>query len=324
MSAQAARQTAPNENRKVHEDKLLDATGISIDRLPMLHVVFDRMATNCADALRQMSTSPTYFSVMGIQNKRIGETMDSHATNTIAGVFHSMEWDSRIVIGFDRDFMFTMMEILFGADGSEPPFSIDGPFDDDDRPFTNIEIRVAQTLMELMGKGLKAAFSPVCETSFKFERIETRMDFATIGSRNAPAIESRLLFQALDRGGLMFVVIPQTALNPIRQNLAHVLSGFTSARDPRWSRQIQQEVQRTEVKLRAVLEEREMTLGDIADFKIGQVIELQATPRSHVRLECNDETVVWCQLGQRDGSYVLRVQDFVNQEQEFFDDILSR
>jgi flagellar motor switch protein FliM len=54
------------------------------------------------------------------------------------------------------------------------------------------------------------------------------------------------------------------------------------------------------------------------------VIELQASPRSPIQLQNNNETVFWCQLGQRDGSYVLRVQDFVDQEQEFFDDILSR
>ncbi len=77
------------------------------------------------------------------------------------------------------------------------------------------------------------------------------------------------------------------------------------SRDPRWSKQIKTEVSKTEVKLRAILEERPMTLGDISALKIGQVIELQASPRSPVQLQCNDETVFWCQLGQRDGSYVL-------------------
>lgn len=150
------------------------------------------------------------------------------------------------------------------------------------------------------------------------------MYFATIGSRSNLAVKAQLLVQGLDNCGQMFVVIPQTALNPIRQNLARVLSGHTSVRDPRWSKQIRTEVHKTEVKLRAILEERPMTLGEISALKIGQVIELQASPRSQIQLQCNDETVFWCQLGQRDGSYVLRVQDSANQEQEFFDDLLSR
>jgi flagellar motor switch protein FliM len=290
----------------------------------MLRMVFDRLATGCADAARQMSTSPTYFSVASVQSQRIGDALNAHAHNTIAGIFHSPEWDSRILIGFDRDFVFTMIEVLFGADGSEPPFKYEPDFPDDERPYTNLEIQVAQALCELAAKNMQSAFSPVCDVSFAFERMETRMYFATIGSRSNLAVKAQLLVQGLDNCGQMFVVIPQTALNPIRQNLARVLSGHTTVRDPRWSKQIRTEVHKTEVKLRAILEERPMTLGEISALKLGQVIELQASPRSQIQLQCNDETVFWCQLGQRDGSYVLRVQDSANQEQEFFDDLLSR
>jgi len=179
-------------------------------------------------------------------------------------------------------------------------------------------------MCEMAAKNLQSAFAPVCDVTFTLDRMETRMYFATLGARSNLAVKAQLLVQGLDSSGQMFIVIPQTALNPIRQNLARVQSGMTSARDPRWSKQIKTEVNKTEVKLRAILEERPMTLGDICALKIGQVIELQASPRSPVQLQCNDETVFWCQLGQRDGSYVLRVQDSASHEQEFLDDILSR
>lgn len=308
----------------IREDKLLESTGISIDRLPMLRMVFDRLATGCADALRQMSTSPTYISVANVQSQRIGDALNAHAHNTIAGIFHSPEWDARILIGFDRDFIFTLIEVLFGADGSERPYKYEPDFPDDERPYTPIEIQVAQALFELAAKNLQAAFSPVCDVTFLFEQVETRMYFAAIGSRSNLAVKSQLLVQGLDNCGQMFVIIPQTALNPIRQSLSRVVSGHTTVRDQRWTKQIQTEVHKTEVKLKAILEERPMTLGEISELKIGQVIELQSSPRSPIQLQCNDETVFWCQLGQRDGSYVLRVQDSANQEQEFFDDLLSR
>ncbi|RDJ27419.1 flagellar motor switch protein FliM [Bosea caraganae] len=307
----------------IREDKLLESTGISIDRLPMLQLIFDRLSTSCADAVRQMSSSPAYFSFAGVQSQRIGEALGGHTYNAIAGIFHSPEWDSRILIGFDRDVIFTLLEVLFGADGSEPAYKYEPDFPDDERPYTNIETQVAQAVFELVAKNLKAAFAPVCDTSFHFERIESRMDFAAIGSRSNLAVKAQFLIQGLDNCGGMFIVIPQTALNPFRQNLARVLSG-SAVRDPRWSKQIQSKVQRTEVKLSAILEERSISLGEISALQIGQVLELQASPRSLVRLQCNDETVFWCQLGQRDGSYVLKIQDSANYEQEFLDDLLSR
>jgi flagellar motor switch protein FliM len=293
-------------------DKLLDAAGLTVDRLPMLHVVFDRVATHCADGLRHLSASPSYFSVSNIESGRIGDILEFYESNAVAAMFHAVEWDTRILVGFDRDFIFTIVEVLFGSDGAEPPV-------DEERPFSNIEMRVAQVLFEEAGKALQAAFAPVAPTTFKHERTETRMDFAIIGRRNNLSVVAKLLIQALGRGGEMFVIIPQSALSPMRQNLAQVLSGDGGGVDPRWTRQMQGEVQRTRVELRAILEERLITLGEVAEFQVGQVLELQATPRSQIRLECNGQALFNCQLGQSGGSYTLRVEDVIDEQQEFID-----
>lgn len=298
-------------------DRLLDAAGLSLDRLPMLHVIFDRMTTFCADHLRHLAASPMYYSLSEIESGRIGDILEMYEANAIAGVFHAPEWDSHVLVGFDRDFIFTMVEVLLGSDGSEPPV-------DEERGFSNIELRMAQAIFEQVGKALQASFALVADTPFKFERLETRMDFAVIGRRNNQSVVAKFLLQALNRGGEMFVIIPQSVLNPMRQTLARVLSGDSSTRDPRWAKQIATEVQKTEVTLKAVLEERHLSLGEIADLKVGQVLELQATPRSRVKLEGNDQGLFWCHVGKAEGSYVLRVDEFINQEQEFIDDVLSR
>jgi len=179
-------------------------------------------------------------------------------------------------------------------------------------------------LFEQMAKALRASFALVSDTPFQFERQETRMDFAVIGRRNNLAITAKFLLQALNRGGEMFVIIPQSALTPLRQALSRTTPQESTGRDPKWAQQIRGEVNRTNVKVRAILEERPFPLGDIANFKVGQVIKLQATPRSRIKLESNDQPLFWCHLGQSEGSYVLRVDDQINQNQEFLDDILPR
>jgi flagellar motor switch protein FliM len=298
-------------------DMLLDAAGLSLDRLPMLHVIFDRMSTSCAEHLRHMAASPMYYSLSGLESGRVTEILEMYEANAVAGIFHAPEWDSHILIGFDRDFIYTMVEVLFGSDGSEPPV-------EEARGFSSIELRMAQTLFEQVAKALQASFSLVVDTKFKLERIETRMDFAIIGRRNNQAIAAKFLLQALNRGGEMFVIIPQSVLNPMRKALSHVVTGESTGRDPRWMQQIATEVKKTEVNLTAVLEERFLSLGEIADLKIGDVIELQATPRSRVKLESNQQGLFWCHIGQSEGSYVLKVDELIDQEKEFLDDVLPR
>ncbi|MEZ0169656.1 flagellar motor switch protein FliM [Microvirga sp. TS319] len=298
-------------------DMLLDSAGLSVDRLPMLHVIFDRMSTSCAEHLRHMAASPMYYSLSGIESGRVSEILEMYEANAVAGIFHAPDWDSHILIGFDRDFVYTMVEVLFGSDGSEPPV-------EEARGFSNIELRMAQVLFEQVAKALQASFALVSNTKFKLERLETRMDFAVIGRRNNQAVAAKFLLQALNRGGEMFVIIPQSALNPMRKSLSKVVSGESTSRDPRWLKQMANEVSKTEITLTAVLEERFLSLGEIAELKVGQVIELQATPKSRVKLEGNQQSLFWCHMGQADGSYVLKIDELIDQEKEFLDDVFAR
>ncbi|ADZ72274.1 flagellar motor switch protein FliM [Polymorphum gilvum] len=309
--------TSMGAERAQITDRLLDAAGISVDRLPMLPVLFDRMARVFADAMRQKSTSPSYISVSCIENERIGDVLDEYEANALVAVLYSPEWDTRMLVGFDRDFIFTMIDVLFGADGTEPPI-------DEERSFSNIETRIARSVFEVAAKALQESFSPIAETTLKIERVESRMDFAVVGRRNNPAVVARLLLQAIGRGGEIFVVMPHSTLNPLRQRLSQVLSGEMSGRDKQWTQHFQTEIQRTEVRLQAVLEERELTLGEIANLQVGQIIELQATPRSPVKLECNQQPIFNCLLGQLDGSYTLQVEDLIHLEKDIVDDLLSR
>ncbi|MBZ8131792.1 flagellar motor switch protein FliM [Afifella sp. IM 167] len=306
-----------NEASTDIRDMLLDAAGLSLDKLPMLQIIFDRMATFCADNLRHLAASQAYYSLSNVESGRIGDILERYEMTAIAGIFHAPAWDNHIIVGFDRDFIFSMVEILFGADGSEPPF-------DDDRSFSTIEMRICEMLFELAGKALQQSFALVSDTPFKFERQESRMDFAVIGRRNNMAVVANFLLQALGRGGEMFVIIPQSALTPMRQALSRVLTGESNAGDPVWSKQIRNEVEKTTVPLRAVMEEWMIDLGDVANFKVGQVLDLHAGPRSRIKLESNEQPLFWCELGQADGTYTLRVDEVFDPEQEFLNDILAR
>ncbi|WP_264050778.1 flagellar motor switch protein FliM [Methylobacterium flocculans] len=289
--------------------RLIEAGGLSLDRMPMLNVVFDRLTSGCSDNLKPLVSSPVYFAFNGFASGRFGEMLDAYEGNAVAGIFHAPEWDSHILVGLDRDFLFTMVEALFGADGAEPPV-------EDERAFSALEIRLAQTILEQVGKALESSFSLVSATPFRLERTETRMEFAVIGGRSNKAVEAKFSIQALNRGGELFLILPQSVLNPMRPALAKVLTGDSAARDPAWTQQIATEVQKAQVTLRAVLEERTLTLGEIAGLKVGQVIGLDATPATRVKLEGNDRPLFWCHMGQAQGSYVLRVDEAITPGKE--------
>jgi flagellar motor switch protein FliM len=301
--------TTQSPARDSLSDILLEQAGLSLERVPMLHVVFDRVASQCSEALRHISTTPAFLQLDGLATGRLGDILDEYGAG-MAAVYHSRELDSQILIGVDRAFLFTLIEAMFGGDGTEPPFR-------EDRALSTIETRIAQLMCEHAANALQASLAPVAPATFKFERIEARMDFAVIGRRNNHAVVAHIVLQALERTGRLFIVIPQAALNPIRQNLARDVSAEVSTRDPRWTKQLEAEVGRTAVSLRAVIDEPGLTLGDITALKVGDVLKLRATPRTPVKLEAEDQSLFLCQLGQADGFYTVCVEDRIDQRQEF-------
>ncbi len=298
-------------------ERLLDAPGISIDRMPMLHVILDRMAAQCSENLRQLSAAPAFFSVDAIAAKRIGDVLDVFENNVVIGIFHVQAWDARILIGLDHKFIFTLAEALFGGDGGEAPI-------EEKRKLSSLELRLAQKTFDLLGRALQSSFATVSDTVFKLERVETRLDFAVIAPRNSFGVNAKIKLRILGRHGEMFILIPQAALNSVRQQLGRDLANDASVRDPAWTKQIESEIGRTEVAVKGVIEERHFVLGDFADLKVGGILQLQATTKTRIRLECNSEPLFWCNLGQGEGLYTLRIDESVNQEQEFIDDVLSR
>lgn len=281
--------------------RLLEAAGVSIDRMPMLHVVFDKLAVQCCESARLLSTAPAFVAVDSITTERIGDVLDDCETGFVFGIFHAAAWDQRILIGLPYELVLTFVEAMFGGDGSEAP-------GDERRPLSGIETRLARRLFELLGAALQVSFATVSETRFVLERLETRLDLAMIAPRNTYAVAARLKIRILGRERKLFVLVPQAALSPLRQDLARDRSSELAARDPRWTRQMESEIGRTEVNVQGVIEERQYTLEDIVGLTVGAVLPLQATARSRVVLECNAKPLFWCRLGQTDGHYTLRVE----------------
>jgi flagellar motor switch protein FliM len=107
--------------------KLLEPPKLSIDRLPVLHTIFERVATICAENLRQYCAAPTTFFVNQVKTGNSWDILESYEDG-VAAVYYVPEWDANVLIGVDRKFVFSILEATYGADGSEPPYDADRPF----------------------------------------------------------------------------------------------------------------------------------------------------------------------------------------------------
>ena len=297
-------------------DLLLKASNLSIDQLPLLPVILDRVGAHMAERLRNLSSALPHVTVNELTTARIGDTLDTYEMRAVTGLFYAIGWDAPVIVGFDRDFVFSVVELLLGGDGSEPPL-------EEERNLSSVEVQIAQFIFEEVGTALQAAFAGISNPRFRLERTETRMDFAGAGRRNHQAVVAKFILQAINRGGEMFVIIPQSALLPMRQALARPAPTDSTPTDSVWTRQMGEEIRRASVTIRAVAETRALTLGEVADLRVGQILKLKATANSRIKVESAEQPLFWAYLGQNDGYHTLCIDEAFDQQREFINEVLA-
>jgi flagellar motor switch protein FliM len=273
------------------------------------------MAGLCAENLRGASALPAQVALQSIETGPAGELLVFLEGASVTGLLHAPKWDARLLAATDRALVFMLIEMLLGGDGSQPAYMAE-------RPFSKLETKVVGAFFHRMVQALAAAFAPIAATPLAVEACADRLDFDAIGGRNTQMVVARFRLELQDRAGEFLVAIPRSVFAPMREALSRATPKEATKADPRWSQRIQSEITRTNVAVRAVLDERWITLEEVSSLKVGQVMQLNATPSSRVRVECNDEPLLWCQLGKSNGVYTLRVDEFIDPQQEFLDDIL--
>ncbi len=296
-------------------DKLLEPPKLEVERLHVLKGVLERLVTTLAERFRDYCNVPSSFFVNQVESGNSWDVLESYE-DSIAGIYYCRQWDSKIVIGLDRRFIFSLIDAAFGGDGSMPPFEAD-------RPFTSLEARLARSVFSIVVPELEDLLNPITPVNLDLEKLETKLDFQILGQTDVPVIAVQILFQILDNGGRMFMIIPQSALYPIRKLLERSRALDGTSVDPEWQKKMQDGLASSTMLLKGVLEGPEMTLAEITALEPGQILRLDADTKSLIALECQDERLFWCRLAQSKSQFALVVEQPIDRQKELVADLIS-
>lgn len=281
-------------------EALTETPKLAIDKLPVLHAIFERVATTCSESLRAICSVPTTFFINQVKGDNAWDILEDYE-DSIAALFYVPEWDATILIGIDRKFVFSLVEVAYGADGNETPF-------DSDRPFSQFESRFGKEILMMAAEALQNCFESVSSVTFKFDRIETSVEFTVMGPNDMPVVAAQVLFQVMDNGGRMYMLIPQSALYPIRKKLEREHQPISLPNDPRWTKRMQRGIAQTDVRLDAVLEKRLMTLSEVTNLQVGQLVQLDTHSYDLITLESGGEVLFRAKLGQANDKFIVIIE----------------
>ena len=134
--------------------------------------------------------------------------------------------------------------------------------------------------------------------------------FANIATPNEVVVSTTFTVELGPVSGEMHFCMPYSMIEPIRDLLTSSLQGETLEVDKRWVRLMTQQIQIAEVEIVADLGTTKVTLEDILNMKIGDIIPLHVP--EVVSAKVDGTPIMECKYGVFNGQYALRVEKLLN------------
>ena len=281
---------------------IINSALVSYERLPMLEIVFDRLVRHMTTSLRNFTSDNVEVSLDNISSIRFGDYLNSIPLPAILSVFKAEELENYGLLTVDSNLIYSIVDVLLGGRRGTAAMRIEG------RPYTTIERVLVQRMVEVVLGDAAEAFEPLTPVTFTLDRLETNPRFAAIARPANAAILVKLRIDMEDRGGRIELLLPYATLEPIRKMLLQQFMGEKFGRDNIWEGHLATEIWTTQMDVRAVLDEQQISLKRVLDLKVGETLMLNATPDSMVQLRAGTIPLTYGRMGRRNHHIAVRVE----------------
>ncbi len=280
---------------------IVDSGVVSYERLPMLEIIFDRMIRLLSTSLRNFFQDNVEVTLDNITSVRFGDYLNSIPLPVQLAVFKAEGWENSGLITVESSLAYSALDLLLGGRRGGTAARLDG------RPFTTIETQLIRRMVQVVLSDAELSFQPLSPVRFVIDRMETNPRFATITRPANAAILIDLRLDMEGRGGLLQILLPYAAIEPIRDLLLQSSMGEKLGRDPIWEGPLATEIWQADVAVEAVLHETQLPLKQVLSFEVGDTIMFETKPNELVTLRSGDWVLTQGRIGRLDDRIAVQV-----------------
>jgi len=273
-------------------------------RLPTLEMINERFARHFRTSLFSMLRRTADISVSGVQMLKFSEFVHSLFVPTSLNVVKVPPLRGQGLCVLDPKLVFCVVDNYFGGTGRFHT-KIEG------REFTPTELRVIQMLLEIVFKDLQEAWKLVMDLKFEYVGSEVNPQFANIVSPTEVVVVTTFHIDLETGGGDLYVTLPYSMLEPIRELLDAGIQSDRGERDDRWAIALKEQFFESEVELVSSLGKTEISMKELAALKPGDVIPMDIPDLLNVCAA--DVPIFKGQLGISEGCYAIKVTEWQQQ-----------
>ncbi len=268
-------------------------------RMPTLEIINERFARLLRIGLFNFLRRSVEISVGPVRISKYSDFIRNLVVPTNLNLIHMNPLRGTGLIVLDPSLAFLMVDNMFGGDGRFHT-RVEG------REFTQTEQRIIRRVIDILFETYAKSWEPVYPVEFEYIRSEMNTQFANIATPNEVIVAITFNVELGEVGGEMHFCFPYSMLEPIKDILTSTLQGEVLGVDKRWVRLMTQQIQAAEVEIVADLAQQKLTLNEVLDLKVGDVVPLPIS--EEVDAVVDNIPVMRCKYGLFNGQYALRVQ----------------
>ena len=275
-------------------------------RMPTMEIVNERFARYFRIGLFNYMHRNAEVSVGPIKVQKYAEFVRNLVVPTNLNLITAKPLRGTGLVVFDPNLVFLVVDNMFGGDGRFHT-RVEG------RDFTPTEQRIIRGMLDVVFTEYVRAWAPVFNLQPEFIRSEMNSQFANIATPSEVVVATSF---SLELGGAqadMHICFPYSMLEPIRDLLYSTMQSDHLTSDRRWIKLLSKQLQTAEVELACTFGTARVSLRDIVDMRVGDVIPLAVQPL--LQAEVDGVPVFECRQGTRNGRYALRVERFITAEE---------
>lgn len=283
----------------IREYNLATQERIVRGRLPTLEIINERFARLLRIGLFNFLRRASEVSVGSVRISKYSDFIRNLVVPTNLNLVQIKPFRGTALMIFDPNLVFLLVDNLFGGDGRFHT-RVEG------RDFTQTEQRIIKRVLDIVTETYMKSWEPVYRIECEYVRSEMNTQFANIATPNEVVVSTTFTIELGDVSGELHFCMPYAMIEPIRDILSSSLQGEVLGVDRRWVRLMTQQIQSTEVELVADLAKARMTLNEVLNMKVGDVIPLSLSET--VEAKVDNVPVMECKYGIFNGQYALRVE----------------
>ncbi|PZV34788.1 FliM/FliN family flagellar motor switch protein [Mesorhizobium kowhaii] len=303
---------SPAEARSLIIERLVGDSGEAAQVIGTGRAMAERAAPLLQKSLTSELGVPVTVDLRAVEVSRVSEAR-SRAGDTFAmTIVASSTSSDAMTLVIDAPAIAIMICTLFGGDPDLPVSPIE-------RDLSQIEIDVSTMVFQQVAQALNGSGRRSLDLRLPVPRAMSGTEAKRHVLRDGAAIRIVLGISTPADSGTVTVMMPQRVVLASRDS---AVAAGENDQGASWRARFSEEVMRSTVALEATMPLARLTLGDLAGFEIGQVIEFEETAQSQARLSARGKTLFVCEFGKLGQNYTVRIRHPYDAGQDFIDGLM--